>query len=202
MKKILSNLITENEQKVLLFLIVFAFIGLAAKYTFLNAQNEDTPADSLNFAQDYAIKYDLNMATKEELITIPGIGEKRALDILTYRAENGFRNKQDLLKVKGIGTFIYNKIACYFADFGDSAQVKYEASKITEANQFDLININTANADELTKLQGIGPAKAEKIIALRQELGGFSSKEELLKIKGIGPKTLDKFKDQIILGDR
>lgn len=201
MKKILNNLITENEQKVLLFLVVFAFIGLAARYTFLSAQAEENQADSLDFDQDYEIKYDLTQATKEELITIPGIGEKRALDILAYRNENGFQQKKDLLNVKGIGAATYHKIAGYFEDFGDSVEILLASPAMLESAQSELININTANLEELLKLKGIGPSKAEKIIALRQELGGFSSKEDLLKIKGIGLKTLDKFKDQIHLGD-
>ena len=201
MKKLLNNLLTENEQKVLLFLVVLAFIGLAARYTFLNAQDDVAATDSLNFEKDYEIKYDLNSATKEELITIPGIGEKRALDILSYRDESGFKSKQDLMNVKGIGNATYKKIENYFEDFGNSGQIDVESTSIIESTQSDKININSAGLDELTKLKGIGPSKAQKIISLRKQLGRFSSKEELLEVKGIGPKTLKKFEDQIILGD-
>jgi competence protein ComEA len=201
MKRILNNLLTDSEQKVLLFLVVFAFIGLTAKYTILTAQDEKVSADSLDFSQDYEIKYDLNNATKEELITIPGIGEKRASDILAYRKETCFQNKSDLMNVKGIGTTTYNKISHYFEDFGNSIQFRQETKTTITSSPSSFININTANADELTKLNGIGPSKANKIIVLRKEIGRFSSKEDLLKINGIGPKTLDKIKDQIVLGD-
>ncbi|SRR6056297_22449 len=52
-----------------------------------------------------------------------------------------------------------------------------------------LVNINTASKSLLEDLPGIGPVYAERIVAYRQENGGFKSKEELMEIKGIGEKT-------------
>lgn len=54
-----------------------------------------------------------------------------------------------------------------------------------------LININTADVEELTKLKGIGPKKAEAIVAWRKENGNFRSVDDLLEVKGIGEATLD-----------
>ena len=49
-------------------------------------------------------KVDLNTATAEELMTLPGIGEKRAADIIADREANGpFRIPEDLTRVSGIG---------------------------------------------------------------------------------------------------
>lgn len=55
------------------------------------------------------------------------------------------------------------------------------------------LNINTASAQELAAaLTGIGVKKAEQIIRLREQLGGFTELEQLLDVKGIGLKTLEK----------
>ena len=56
------------------------------------------------------------------------------------------------------------------------------------------INLNTADKALLTKLPGIGPKTAQKIIHLRNEKSGFKSIEELTKVKGIGLKKLQKIK--------
>jgi competence protein ComEA len=52
------------------------------------------------------------------------------------------------------------------------------------------VNLNTATADELGTLDGVGPATAQKILAYRQEHGGFSSVDELDQVPGIGAKRL------------
>lgn len=59
------------------------------------------------------------------------------------------------------------------------------------------ININTASADELMTLPGIGSSKAESILSYREEQGGFSSIEELMNITGIKEGVYSKIKDHI-----
>jgi competence protein ComEA len=51
-------------------------------------------------------------------------------------------------------------------------------------------NLNTATAEQLDQLDGVGPETARKIIAYRQEHGGFRSVAELDQVPGIGPKRL------------
>ena len=52
------------------------------------------------------------------------------------------------------------------------------------------VNLNTATADELGTLDGVGPATATKILAYREEHGGFGSVDELDQVPGIGEKRL------------
>ncbi len=59
------------------------------------------------------------------------------------------------------------------------------------------INLNTATLEQLETLPGIGPSKAEDIIAYREEHQGFKTIEELKNVKGIGDATFDKLKDKI-----
>ncbi|HIS47372.1 MAG TPA: helix-hairpin-helix domain-containing protein [Candidatus Scybalocola faecigallinarum] len=60
-----------------------------------------------------------------------------------------------------------------------------------------MVNINTASADQLDALPGIGPSKAEDIINYREEHGGFSSVEELMDIPGIKSGIFDQIKDLV-----
>ena len=53
-------------------------------------------------------KVNINTATVEELKTLKGIGEKKAEAIIEYRKKNGsFKNKEELMKVRGIGKKLY-----------------------------------------------------------------------------------------------
>lgn len=54
------------------------------------------------------------------------------------------------------------------------------------------VNINTASAEQLALLSGIGAAKAAAIISYREQNGPFSSIDDLAKVSGIGAATVDK----------
>lgn len=84
-----------------------------------------------------------------------------------------------------------------WAPFVSAAEVRLFAPEKAAVSQSQKININTAGVDELTKLPRIGPKIAERIIAFREEHGGFKSVEELMNVQGIGQKTFEKLKDQI-----
>lgn len=57
------------------------------------------------------------------------------------------------------------------------------------------LNLNTATLEQLDQLDGVGPATAQKIVAYRQQHGGFRSVSELDQVPGIGPKRLAALKD-------
>ncbi len=61
-----------------------------------------------------------------------------------------------------------------------------------------LLDLNDATAEELACLPGIGPVKAEAIIARRAELGGFQTQEDILSVPGLGEATLEKISPYII----
>ncbi len=63
-----------------------------------------------------------------------------------------------------------------------------------------LIDINTASADELEALPGIGPALAERIVAYRTEHGPFQSVDELAEVRGISPRMVDELRDLVTVG--
>ncbi|MBM7333468.1 DNA uptake protein [Alcanivorax marinus] len=61
------------------------------------------------------------------------------------------------------------------------------------------INLNTASAEQLQQLRGIGPAMAARIVDWREQEGPFTSVDQLMAIKGIGEKTLARFRDRLTL---
>ena len=56
------------------------------------------------------------------------------------------------------------------------------------------ININTATAEELQLLPGVGEARAQAVIALRKQRDGFKSVDELTLVKGIGDAMLERMR--------
>lgn len=111
-----------------------------------------------------------------EKIYIPKIGEdiqgitgSESMDAGSKSTESGSASNKSAAKSNG---------------FGDTA-----------AN--GKVNINLATSEELQTITGVGPSTAEKIIAYREEYGGFDRIEELMDISGIGEKTFKKMEDQV-----
>ena len=80
-----------------------------------------------------------------------------------------------------------------FRDFADpSLSEGYEDAKLTGT-----MNINTATAEQLESLPGIGPVIAQRIIDYREENGPYESLYDLYAVKGIGPGIINKIIDLI-----
>ena len=79
-----------------------------------------------------------------------------------------------------------------------TVSVQEKTDEITAPTRV-LVNINTADAEELETLTGIGPALAQAIIDYRAGHGAFRSAEDLLLVKGIGEAKLEGFRAEIIL---
>ena len=62
-----------------------------------------------------------------------------------------------------------------------------------------VVNVNTASTEELQLLPGIGAARAEAVVTLRKQRGGFKSIEELKDVKGIGDAGLQKMRPYVRL---
>ena len=59
------------------------------------------------------------------------------------------------------------------------------------------VNVNTATAEELQLLPGIGAARADALIELRKQRGGFKSLEQLKDVKGIGDASLERLRPYV-----
>ncbi|GGY72800.1 hypothetical protein GCM10011613_17270 [Cellvibrio zantedeschiae] len=98
---------------------------------------------------------------------------------------------------------IFSAIACALlalssASFAADAPAKpatvtpaATAAKPAAVAPQEAVNINTADAQALTKLKGVGAKKAEAIVAFRKANGAFKTVDQLADVKGIGAKTVE-----------
>lgn len=153
-------------------------------------------------------KVDVNLADAELLDTLPGVGPAMSRAILEHRKTHGaFASMADLDRVPGVGPAMMAKLAPLVSFGGAEATgappalppgataVTSSAPPAAAGNR--LININTATAEELDELVGVGPALARRIIAYRQQNGPFRSPADLQLVSGIGPKLLEKNQGRI-----
>jgi len=65
-----------------------------------------------------------------------------------------------------------------------------------------VVNLNSATAEELRLLPGVGRARADAILAIRKRRGGFKSLDELTQVKGIGKAMLERLRPHLTLSGR
>jgi competence protein ComEA len=78
---------------------------------YITVGDESAGETGMLFSETSEMKINLNTATKDELMTIDGVGEVLAGRIIEYRESFGFRSVEDLKNVDGIGDVMYERIA-------------------------------------------------------------------------------------------
>lgn len=129
---------------------------------------------------------DLNSATAEELQKLPGVSAATAKKIIAGRP---YASVDDLAKA-GVSKTTLNKIKS-LVTVADSAPAK-DAPASGDADKMELVDLNSATAEELKKLPGVSAATAKKIIAGRP----YTSVDDLTKA-GVSKTTLGKIKSLI-----
>ena len=89
---------------------------------------------------------------------------------------------------------VKDQMVIYILKHGEKPK---KISDSSSSSNTDVININTANKEQLMKISGVGKTKAEAIIAHREKNGDFKKKEDITKVRGIGKSTFEKIKDKI-----
>ena len=81
------------------------------------------------------------------------------------------------------------------------ALIAFAAAPVAAAPAADtpsgVVNVNTATAEQLDLLPGVGPAVAGRILEHREKNGSFKSAEDLMLVKGIGEKSFEKMKPYV-----
>lgn len=115
-------------------------------------------------------------------------------------AQAGGATKEADLRQLNLASKLQDEMAVYIPAAGEEIPPSSPVSSISSSgtsNDQPLVNINTANTDELQTLNGIGPSKASAIVSYREENGLFQTVEDLGQVSGIGDKSLEKIKAQI-----
>ena len=159
--------------------------------TFSNSQNSEVSKDDKKEEQDSKIFVDVKGAVK-----YPGVFEttkdKRVKDLI--EEAGGLLEDADTSTLN-LSQKVKDQMVIYVLKNGEKPKQISDGS--TSSSNKDVININTANKEQLMKISGVGKTKAEAIISFREKNGDFKKKEDITKVKGIGKATFEKIKDKI-----
>ncbi|HEX2678029.1 MAG TPA: helix-hairpin-helix domain-containing protein [Polyangiales bacterium] len=85
------------------------------------------------------------------------------------------------------------------AEVSAHGQPAPSASSAPASTPSGVVNINTATADELTRLPGVGPGRAKAILELRGRIKRFEKVDDLMRVKGIGRATFRKLRPMLTI---
>ena len=192
---------SKDDRKATLVLFGLAVVGLAVRLAvgggspgdvFYRALSDERPARDELEAQASRLgrplqageKINLDRADASELTRLPRIGSGLAARIVADRERHGsFGSLAGFDRVAGIGPTVLEAVAPYAEFSGDAIQNRWLSAD-------SVLRINTATAEQLARLPGIGPAKAKAIVDYRTENGPFRTLADLEGVKGIGPAIL------------
>lgn len=158
----------------------------------------------------------VNIATEEQLMTLPGVSRAIARNIIDYRqAIGGFKKVEDLALVSGVGA---SKLEHFRAEICVNNRRKVPDSLCSSQDQslesllsietnfrqqrsspLKVVNINTANMFQLMTVRGMSQEMAANVIHYRERKGPFKNVDELLKVKSFTPHKLSRMRLYIMV---
>ncbi|XP_029022290.1 endonuclease/exonuclease/phosphatase family domain-containing protein 1 isoform X2 [Betta splendens] len=148
-------------------------------------------------------RLNINTATEEELMTLPGVNRSVAQNIVEYRdCIGGFKKVEDLALVSGIGATKLEAIKleiCVSSRTSSSQHSPSSLRKDLEHQSCTGININTATAAQLMSIRGITEKIAKNVVIYREEHGPFKGIEDLVRVNHINSSLLDKIRFQVFV---
>ncbi|XP_064640427.1 endonuclease/exonuclease/phosphatase family domain-containing protein 1-like [Lineus longissimus] len=179
--------------------------------------NMVTDADSVDTVVDLL---NINLASEEELMTLPGINRNVAKEIVAYRKQiDGFKKVEDLALVSGVGAAklgVIRQEICVKRNQGSLSTTPSSSHLDLPANQSERLfvnnrlkpsntsvrpkpSINDSNIFQLMKVKGLNQVLAENIVSYRDKKGRFRGMDDLVKVKGIHPALLAAFRHRVLL---
>ena len=123
-----------------------------------------------------------------------GLSDRQIKGIKNYEAKGGrFYTKADVKKMYTLSAEDYTHLEPY---------ISLPTENTRETKPLIIVELNTADSAMLTKLKGIGPAFARRIVQYRKRLGGFHSKQQLKEVFGIDDMHYRDIQGQFTLNAR
>ena len=153
-------------------------------------------------------RLNINTATEEELMTLPGVNRPVARSIVEYRDRiGGFKKVEDLALVSGIGATKLEMIKVEICVSSRTSSSQHSPSSLRRDPEHMMsssssscgMNINTATPPQLMSLRGITEKIARNIVAYRTQHGPFKSIEDLVRVEHINYSLLDKIRFQVFV---
>jgi competence protein ComEA len=135
---------------------------------------------------------DVDRAAAAEIARLPGIGPDLARRIVEDRKAHGdFGGLAALDALPGVGPGLLRKLEGHVRFSGVPRPASPSGRSASSAAR---IGLNSATANDLATLPGIGQGRAAAIVAYRESHGPFASIEGLTGVPGVGPATVDKLR--------
>lgn len=153
---------------------------------------------------------DVDQAGAGDLARLPGVGPGLAKRIVAERARNGRFGGPACLdaRVPGVGEAFLRRAGPHLRFSG--AECRLEAPSAAHRGALgartagvacgERVDLNGAGKAELDCLPGIGPARADSILALRTRRGGFRSVEELREVPGVSGRVFEGLRTRVRVG--
>ena len=138
----------------------------------------------------------INRASEDELMKLPGITRPLAQEILYHRqSKDGFKHVDELLQISGMQPTVFEQIQ------SDISVPSPPASRLDADHRSEPIHLNCATYDQLLTVPGLTPILVERIVQRRERKGPFRFVEDLLKVKGIDYIVLARLRTYVTVDD-
>ena len=224
MKNIKSHFTFTKQQRSGIFVILLLIFILQSVYFFVDFSSEDIQANQNDLAQFQVEVDSLKLIKLEEnkpkiypfnpnFITdykgyALGMSTNEIDRLLAFRKQNKWVNSvKDFQNVTEISDSLLAKISPYFK-FPDwvtnpKPKTQYSFSKNSKPKPFDQkLNLNSATAEQLKRVNGIGEKLSERIVAFRTKLGGsFIADVQLQDVYGLSPEVIERTLNEFTVKD-
>lgn len=191
----MEKIIMKLKRKIILIMtLAMVIVGTSfyffseEKENFLPSKNFESPKTEISVYISGQVKNSAVITFKDEE-NLKIIDAVNAAGGLTEFADTEVINLSEPLID---GQHIHIPTKKIFLQENSSADTKNNSSSSSE-----LININTADENELQKIKGVGPGIAKRILDFREQNGNFKTIDDIKKVRGIGEKKFEKMKDFI-----